>query len=445
MQTTIKKNTPIKNNIEQIKDFAKNIIPMNKNELYVFLFFTFFYLSYSIFILFNSHIADYPSGYADLYFSFDNASIFQKGYDNISRHPLMPYLTRPFMSFGVISSLHCGYKFRSVVYITICTILIALAIMYIFRYLKRVIKLEGLPLYLITLLYGFFTTNMFLCFTTETYTISLFLLSLSVCYYSCCITEKKNVTFSINSFFILMLGGVTITNIVKGGIPILFTKEDFKLKILKIVLCGILFLGAMALADHHYHIFSHYSTKVGYTEDTIPESGTYFEKTFDHFYGAQILMPKMHVEQSDFFKKWATELPGYIVFDFYHHWWQYAVCCIIILCMIAAIVLNYKNKLIWLLASLLSVDILLHIILKFGISSSFIYGGHWIYVVPLLLGWLYKSLNTNGKKIYLIILSCIFVIVLINNSINMVSFIDIAIDYTKNTRIPEWHEYLKIK
>lgn len=31
--------------------------------------------------------------------------------------------------------------------------------------------------------------------------------------------------------------------------------------------------------------------------------------------------------------------------------------------------------------------------MKYGINDEMIYGGHWVFIVPIFIGWLYKSLS----------------------------------------------------
>ena len=71
---------------------------------------------------------------------------------------------------------------------------------------------------------------------------------------------------------------------------------------------------------------------------------------------------------------------------------------IITVLIIWGFVANYKNKLVQVLGLSLLCDVIIHCVLKFGLHTSYIYGGHFIFVVPMLLGWLFTA--REGIKNY---------------------------------------------
>lgn len=58
---------------------------------------------------------------------------------------------------------------------------------------------------------------------------------------------------------------------------------------------------------------------------------------------------------------------------------------------------NFKNKLVQVLMISFLVDIIIHCILKFGLHTSYIYGGHFIFVIPLMLGWLFYGYRDSPR------------------------------------------------
>lgn len=69
----------------------------------------------------------------------------------------------------------------------------------------------------------------------------------------------------------------------------------------------------------------------------------------------------------------------------------YFFVAIILLMTIWAVFKNHKNKLVWMLVITFLFDVLIHCVLKFGLHTSYIYGGHFVFVYPLLMGWLFFS------------------------------------------------------
>ena len=58
---------------------------------------------------------------------------------------------------------------------------------------------------------------------------------------------------------------------------------------------------------------------------------------------------------------------------------------------------NFKNKFVQILMLSFFVDIIIHCVLKFGLHTSYIYGGHFIFVVPMMLGWLFFGYKNSPK------------------------------------------------
>ena len=70
------------------------------------------------------------------------------------------------------------------------------------------------------------------------------------------------------------------------------------------------------------------------------------------------------------------------------------------------------------------VDIVIHCILKFGLHTSYIYGGHFVFVYPLMLGWLFYSFRNrpNTFSILMILMSLMMVYLGFNNFYRMQDF-----------------------
>lgn len=415
----------VKDNFIQLKNIFLNILPKDKKEGYIFAFFTSFYLSYSLLLVFKSYITDHPGSVADLYFSFDNSIIFNKGYENKVGHPTLSLFTRPFIMLGNLLSDIFGYKSKGVLLISLCSTMISLSIIYIYRYLKEIVVLNQFPLYLITFFYGFFSTNLILCFTTESFTITAFLLSFTLYYYSSCITKNKNITFLSNSFFALLLGGVTITNFAKGIIPMFFVKDRRNMIILKILLVGSIFALVLLAVELKHGVFS--EIFVRFNKFSNPSKDAVFSYIFDWFLGAVMLFPEIiwNTSKQDLYNNVTINM---IDVNFYQYWWQYLFVVLVFIFVIISIITNYKNRLVQMVTLLLLVDIVLHVVMRFGINEGFLYGAHWIYTIPIFLGWMYKSVEkTRYKKVYVITITCLFCLMFVNNLNQLINFINIAL------------------
>lgn len=409
-------NQTIKNNLSQLGYIAKQLLPKGKVEVVLFLLLVIFYLSYSFTIALNTSILDHHKERYDLFFSFDNVVLSGVGFENVEGHPLLPVYSKPMILFGNWVGNTLGMKVRTVLFLFLCVTAIALSCVYIYRYLKKILSLGTFPALLFTLFYSIFSTNLILSFTTETFTISAFLLTFLVYIYSDYIKKEQKMHFSTHFVFSFLLGGLTITNFSKVSALMLFTKEKMKFIISKILIIGLLFLAYF----HTLDVWSFFTSRMNVLTDGNTE-GTVLEKIFSHFYGGSILFPsilwKIHP------LKQGHEM---ISIDLYSSWLQYLFVAVIITLILLAIYKNYRNRLLQALVLVFLVDISLHTILQLGIEESFIYGGHWVYVVPLFLGWLYKGLRGKVRSLMMAVVCGLFALTLANNAYQMNHFIDLA-------------------
>jgi hypothetical protein len=85
---------------------------------------------------------------------------------------------------------------------------------------------------------------------------------------------------------------------------------------------------------------------------------------------------------------------------------------------------NFKNKLVQILMISFLVDIVIHCGLKFGLHTSYIYGGHFIFVVPLMLGWLFYAYRKSPKMLTFLAfyVGVLFIYLIANNLYRMQEF-----------------------
>ena len=60
---------------------------------------------------------------------------------------------------------------------------------------------------------------------------------------------------------------------------------------------------------------------------------------------------------------------------------------------------NLKNKYVQLLLMYLSIDFVIHFIIRYGMNEAILFGGHWMFAIPILLGWLYTRLPVRMYRI----------------------------------------------
>lgn len=407
---------------KELQEMLRLLLPQNRKEILVLLFFFGLYFSYSIYIGLTSSLLDCSVVLVDRYFSFDNPYIFEFGSRSFASHPFFFGITYPIVYVcNLLVLIFHTIKIKTVIVTFICCSLISSTNVFVYRYLFNVLEMKRVESCLITLFYGLFSTNLILCFTFESFTFSSYILSFAVYYYSLKIKENKKISLFASFIISFSLVGVTITNFFKGIIPLCISKEDKKdiLKKIGIICCALacVFLiieltwGLASRINTHYSAFSEVKSLT-------------FGKTILSFFGSPILFPEIEVIPYMY-----HPLDRFVmILGDYQHVWQCLFVSIVLALITLSFFINRKTKLVQMIFLLLSVDIVIHFIFKFGLEDPFIYGGHWVYIVPLLLGWLYKSIENYSKiaKCFWGTISVLLIVLLINNLNSMIQFIDLS-------------------
>ena len=384
--------------LNKILSFLKSVFPSTKTELLIFLFFVILYGANAWFIAENFTIIYDDRIPWDAYFSFDNRAIVQTG-GGFERHPLSNYFFDQIRNFALWIS---GNRYDSVFRLVLAlfsTVVISLANVQIFKYLNNIIKLPLKISLLILAFYGLFMTNILLSFTPETYTYTLLFLSIFNYYSAKKIKEEKSVSFAATIFGSVFIGGLTITNIVKVYIPFLFERKIFwnwkKIgwAVAKIATSVMVFVFLFMLRlNFNFQNFLN-KTEEQYDKFSKPKVTPLWDMITSWFFGGNVLFSNYEIR--DYHTKDKTFYYKALFMDVYTSAIPYFFIGLILLIVILSVVKNYKNKLIWILVISFSIDILIHCVLKFGLHTSYIYGGHFVFVYPLLLGWLFFSYRSK--------------------------------------------------
>ena len=388
--------------LNKILSFLKSVFPSTKTELLIFLFFVIVYGANAWFIAENFRIVYDDRIPWDGYFSFDNRAIVQTG-GGFERHPLSNYFFDQIRNFALWIS---GNRYDSVFRLVLAlfsTVVIALANVSVFKYLNNIIKLPLKISLLILAFYGLFVTNILLSFTPETYTYTLLFLSIFNYYSAQKIKEEKSVSFAAAIFGSVFIGGLTITNIIKVYIPFLFEKKIFwnwkKIgwAVAKIATSVVVFVFLFMLRlNFNFQNFLN-KTEEQYDKFSKPKVTPLWDMITSWFFGGNVLFSNYEIR--DYHTKDKTFYYKALFMDVYTSAIPYFFIGLILLIVILSVVKNYKNKLIWILVISFSIDILIHCVLKFGLHTSYIYGGHFVFVYPLLLGWLFFSYRSKTKSL----------------------------------------------
>lgn len=412
--------------------FFRLFLPLDKKETLIFGGFLAFYLFISLYFAFFSSLIDNPTKETDLYFSLDNPLIFKYGRSHISGHPLTIIFYYPFVILGNFLASIIGLKAKTVLFAALSSVMVSLSCLYVNRYARTIAELNDKTALLITTFFALFSTNLILSFTPETFTLSLFFLSFCAYYFASFIKEKRAIPLGSSIFLSsICLGGVTVTNFVKGLIPMLFSNEKKSTVIKKSLLIILSFFGILILTQITLYLAdgrSFYLLMVEHQQVFTSRGDesffSYLTHVFGNFWGAPIFFSE--VMDLTYYSPAVQQNISMLNATGFRFWWQYLYIGILSGALIWAIVRNYKNRLMQVLVLLLAVDLGIHGVLKFGINTPFIYGGHWVYIVPLMLAWFFKDIQGKNMKTIHILFIGFITLLAINNGFRMVEFAQLA-------------------
>ncbi|ASK31382.1 hypothetical protein CEY12_15270 [Chryseobacterium sp. T16E-39] len=407
-------------------DFFRLIFPSSLIELWVFLFFMIAYGILSSYIAFNYTIIFDDRIPWDAYFSFDNRSIVMTG-GSFERHPLSYYFFNWIREFAfLVSNGKTDATFRLVL-AWLSTTAVSLSVLQVFKYLKNIIRIPLMINLLIILFFSFFSTCILLSFTPENFTYTLLLLCLYNHYAAIKLKKEEKISGLALIFAGISIGGLTITNIVKAFIPVVFEKGLFRnwkkfgdatFRTILTCICFIL-LYLNRIHFKYENIFN--KTNEQYEKFSNVKSTPIWDMILSYFFGGNILFSSFIIRDKHNMK--GFNFKG-LIMDVYSSWIPYVFIALLLGLILWSYFRNFKNKLVQIVMISFILDIIIHCIMRFGLHTSYIYGGHFVFVFPILLGWLFYSYRSSPKilSFLTVTIGILFIYLAINNYIRMTEF-----------------------
>jgi hypothetical protein len=214
--------------------------------------------------------------------------------------------------------------------------------------------------------------------------------------------NHKKIPLITNILLFVYVSGVTLSNGLKCAIAQLFQKRKFKDKRNSILLSGLI-----------TSILIFFSFSVNYIVKTeVPDSNV-LEFIFS---GDVAIISEMFFEPILFHHNHSFWGLGQEVFA-YNTIFPTIVNLVLYAVILCAVLVNIRKRCVLLLLSFFGVDALIHIICGFGIADPYIYCLHWLFIFPLLIGWLYHEICNKRIKIGLNILLVLLIVSLAVNNI----------------------------
>ncbi len=395
-------------------------LPQNRNEKKVFVFSFVFYLFLGCFWLFhvNQDGGFTLLGYDTYEYTIGEFLIPYKVLFFKLRHPLMAFWLFPVSVIAYLPEWLLGVASVLPVFTVAANLAMALSTLLVWRICGLINPSSFYGNLICTSVYFSFAQIIIISFAVESFPFSSLAL-LSYISYTWLSPKKQNI-YSDNLFFAI-ISGITITNGLKFILVQFLWKEkclDFVKGCLR-VLFLFLFLISIAIfvAVVRWIILIHpVSPDVSLISLLLGDSMNYvmhydFSEWLKvvgyNFFVSPILLcvDAINFEGFDFSEKVLDNLSIWVIplSLFYGS-------------LLLSLWINRKKQLVHVFLCFLVVDVLIHLILGYGLNEGHIFSGHWLFMFPILLAML-SSLFRNAivRNIYYLCLSIFSGILFIHN------------------------------
>lgn len=389
---------------ESVNFLIQIIIPRQKKERIVFLFFFLVFVLMSIVAYYDNNFAVSRTneiiGYdIGVWFHILSRKLALLPYFMAERHPYATMLLSPIIIIGsVLKDLSGDLGLHIIFIMLVFSAIMSLSLTVLYKYCVNLLKLSALRSFILTLLCSLFSQILLLSILPESYPISMLLLLLMVYMTTENILMKKKIPFGANVITQFILTGITITNFLKYVVAQFFQtgtiKKHLRLVFFSGIVCLITIILSIAITqliavNFMGEYWSEFNSFGFITRDNInlfqdPLCESIFFHDYSTFYFVEIGRIGETMIYNDIY-------PEYISLLFYS-------------LIVLSVILNIRKKSVLLLLSFILVDVLIHVIFGFGYQEMHIYSLHWLFIFPLLIGWLYKTLKYEKVKMLLDVL-----------------------------------------
>ena len=362
---------------------------------------------------------------------------------NVYRHPLLAYIIWPL--YLINQGLTALLGVNCVQYLVALPLIFASLYSYIFIYRihREVIQLRHYDATLLSAFYFSFAYIMLSVIVPDHFTISMFLLLITLYISGKCIQKGRKFLWWQSALLFFITAGVTLSNGIKIFLSGFFVnlKSFFRPKYLLLgVILPAALLWGVAVTEYRTSVLPKEkarqeakAAKKKKIEERIaqmtPEEKLAYEKKQEVREARQKLQAaKSGTPMKQYgFWKWTdittsrTQtiyenlfgetiqfhqehfLEDTLVFRpvFVKYTWKlsYVIEGIILLLAIIGLWCGRRSRFLWLAMSYFAFDMFIHLILGFGINEIFIMAPHWLFVVPLAIGYAFYSSKGNQHKV----------------------------------------------
>lgn len=350
-----------------------------------------------------------------------------KLYFEIPRHPLFAVILYPFYLINK-ELIAAGDTNYAMIFMAILLIVSAYySFIFIYRVFREIIEVGKKDSLLLSAMLYSFGMVMVSMLVPDHFCWSLFLLTMTLYLAGKAMKEKKQLSAWTIGILSFLTGGVTLSNIAKTYLAAWFVngKKVFAWKnMVAMILPAILLIGTAYLIyteirEPQFHTDKKIEIKA-HAKDTL-------QAHKDSIHHAWVLAHTGEPMKKEGFWKW-TDMStsrsdalihnmmgesiqlhdSYLLDDMcvnrptvvkYNYVFNYIIEGIVALLFILGIIVAVRHRFFLMALSWLALDICIHFVMGFGLNEMYIMACHWIFIIPISIAYLLKSLTPSRQTI----------------------------------------------
>lgn len=350
-----------------------------------------------------------------------------KLYFEIPRHPLFAVILYPFYLINK-ELIAAGDTNYAMIFMAILLIVSAYySFIFIYRVFREIIEVGKKDSLLLSAMLYSFGMVMVSMLVPDHFCWSLFLLTMTLYLAGKAMKEKKQLSAWTIGILSFLTGGVTLSNIAKtylaawfvNGKKVFAWKNMVAMILPAILLVGTAYLIYTEIREPQFHTDKKIEIKA-HAKDTL-------QAHKDSIHHAWVLAHTGEPMKKEGFWKW-TDMStsrsdalihnmmgesiqlhdSYLLDDMcvnrptvvkYNYVFNYIIEGIVAVLFILGIIVAVRHRFFLMALSWLALDICIHFVMGFGLNEMYIMACHWIFIIPISIAYLLKSLTPSRQTI----------------------------------------------
>ena len=344
---------------------------------------------------------------------------------DVFRHPFLNFMLYPFYLLDQWLIDLTGVNCMQFIVAVLLVVTACYTYVFLRRLLYEVLELPRFDVILLLLLFFSFGYVQLCLLVPDHFPYSMMLLVMVLWLAGKRIRERSSFPIWQGVVLYLVVMGTTLTNGVKVLLALLFTngRKLFQLRtfLLMIIVPTILVLG---FCIYEREAFEKPRTKMknedreranrpqkGVIESYIHLDTPHYESIVENLLGEPVQFHQKYFLGDVSNRK--TPRPMIVAYD---HWANYAVSGFIVFLVLMGIWCGRRERLLWMALSWFAFDMLMHVVLGFGLNEVYIFSVHWLFIIPLALAYLMRrnlpSYSVLSSMPFLLIRLSVFALIL---------------------------------